>query len=87
MGTGYLLAGRQYARVAPPLTGREGTKGGRGYDKCCFVEALLWLLRNDRRWRALISRVRQLIHYVYAFLALARFGRDGLTACQRRVAE
>ncbi|GAA4368738.1 hypothetical protein GCM10023185_41740 [Hymenobacter saemangeumensis] len=34
------------------LTGREGMKGGRGQDKCRFVEAVLWLTRNGCRWLA-----------------------------------
>ena len=49
----YLLTDAQWARIAPLLPGREGTKGGRGQDNRRFVEAVLWLLRNGCRWRAL----------------------------------
>jgi len=49
----YLLTDAQWARIAPLLPGREGTKGGRGRDNRRFVEAVLWLLRNGCRWRAL----------------------------------
>lgn len=49
----YLLTDAQWARIAPLLPGREGTKGGRGQDNRRFVEAVLWLLRNGGRWRAL----------------------------------
>jgi putative transposase len=49
----YLLTDAQWARISPLLPGREGTKGGRGQDNRRFVEAMLWLLRNGCRWRAL----------------------------------
>lgn len=49
----YLLTDTQWARIAPLLPGREGTKGGRGQDNRRFVEAVLWLARNGCRWRAL----------------------------------
>ena len=49
----YLLTDAQWARIAPLLPGREGTKGGRGQDNRRFVEAVLWLARNGCRWRAL----------------------------------
>lgn len=49
----YLLTDAQWARIAPLLPGRVGTKGGRGRDNRHFVEAVLWLLRNGCRWRAL----------------------------------
>ena len=49
----YLLTDAQWGRIAPLLQGREGTKGGRSHDNRRFVEAVLWLLRNGCRWRAL----------------------------------
>jgi transposase len=49
----FLLTDAQWARIAPLLPGREGTKGGRSQDNRRFVEAVLWLLRNGCRWRAL----------------------------------
>ena len=48
-----LLTDAQWAHLAPLLPGREGCKGGSGQDNRCFVEAVLGLLRNGCRWRAL----------------------------------
>lgn len=53
MSMDYLLTDAQWMRIAPLPPGREGTKEGRGQDNCRFMEAVLWLLRNDCRWWAL----------------------------------
>ncbi|MEJ7664764.1 MAG: transposase [Hymenobacter sp.] len=48
----FLLTEGQWARIAPLLPGRVGTKGGRGQDNRRFVEAGRWRARNGCRWRA-----------------------------------
>ena len=61
----YLLTDAQWARIAPLLPGREGTKGGRGQDNRRFVEAVRWLTRNGCRWRALPAAQKAVVQTVF----------------------
>lgn len=61
---GYLLTDAQWARLAPLLSGRASTKGNRR-----FVEAVLWLLRNGCRWRAIPAEWGSGTRRIRAFLS------------------
>ena len=45
------LTDEEWARVAPVVPGREGTRGGTGLDNRAFVEAVRWKAWTGRPWR------------------------------------
>jgi len=47
------LSDAHWFRIAPLLPGKVGDPGRSGRDNRLFVEAVLWVVRNGARWRAL----------------------------------
>lgn len=49
----YALSDADFARLAPLIPGRDGTRGRSGDDNRRFLDAVVWIARTGAPWRAL----------------------------------